>query len=346
MLKLAHPPTNQRGGALQQRQKISGGLFIAHQQLAEAVEPRVSAFNHPTSGAVSLPTSASFLPALPHLRRVTSVFHGLRRRLPGITLVRTQVLSSPPAGFGAHDHKAIQSDRQQFDIMPVGPADDKGQRAASTVHQQAALAAFFFPGRWDWGPPLPAPAALCLASHQCFAMPRQSLPFRHIQPNRLAIAPRRSPASASVESVCERNWRCRTTWAGPSTGNQSAAHKQCRQRFDGLPMVCARHQDAAGNADVVAAPELWAPSAERSARVHRKLPKIGFGPCRQHKQWGKTNQLYLRISFYTAGLSFFPAREHHRRGVFRAATGRLKPASAGRARKFFTPMNSGIFPTP
>ena len=50
MLKSAHTPANQGGGTLQQRQKIGGGLFIAHQQLAEAVEPRVGAFDHPAFG--------------------------------------------------------------------------------------------------------------------------------------------------------------------------------------------------------------------------------------------------------------------------------------------------------
>ena len=157
MLKSAHTPANQGGGTLQQRQKIGGGLFIAHQQLAEAVEPRVGAFDHPAAGALALPTGARLLPALPHMRRVSSRLHGLRGRTPCIALVRTQVLSPPAAGFGSHHHNAVQSDRQQFDIMPVGPADDKGQRDASTVHQQAALAAFFSPDPWGCCPPLPAP---------------------------------------------------------------------------------------------------------------------------------------------------------------------------------------------
>jgi hypothetical protein len=51
MLKSAHTSANQGGGALEQRQKIGGGLFIAHQQFAEAIEPRVRAFHHPAAGA-------------------------------------------------------------------------------------------------------------------------------------------------------------------------------------------------------------------------------------------------------------------------------------------------------
>ena len=143
MLKSAHTPTNQGSRALQQRQKIGGGLFIAHQQLAEAVEPRVRAFNHPAARALPLPAGGGFFSALSHMRCVTALLHGLRGGTPRIALVRTQVLPPSAAGFGAHDHNAVQSRFQQFDIMSVGPADDKGQRDASTVHQQAALAAFF-----------------------------------------------------------------------------------------------------------------------------------------------------------------------------------------------------------
>ena len=293
MLKSAHTPANQGGGALQQRRKISGGLFIAHQQLAEAVEPRVRAFDHPAAGALAFATGQCLLSALPHMRRVTTPFHGLRGGTPCIALVRTQVLPPAAGGFGTHDHNAIQGDRQQFDIMPIGSADDKGQRDASPVHQQAALAAFFSPDRWGCCPPLPVPVALCLASHQCFAIPKRSLPSRHTRPNQPATAPGRIPVRASVENACEPNWHCRMTWAAPSTGSQSAAHKQCRRRFDGRPTVCDHRRDAAGNADVPGAAAVWEPMARRCAKVRRILPKIAIWPCRQHKQHSKLhNTIY------------------------------------------------------
>ena len=296
MLKSAHTPTNQGSRALQQRQKIGGGLFIAHQQLAEAVEPRVRAFNHPAARALPLPAGGGFFSALSHMRCVTALLHGLRGGTPRIALVRTQVLPPSAAGFGAHDHNAVQSRFQQFDIMSVGPADDKGQRDASTVHQQAALAAFFFPDRWGCCPPPPGPAELCLASHQCFATPRQSPPFHHTRPNRLAIRPERTLAHASVESVCGWRWRCQIASAVPSTGNRCAAHRQCRRRFDGRPTACARRRDAVDNAGVSDVPGPWAPRAERAARVHQKLPKIEFWPCRQLKLGFNSHNRYLRIS--------------------------------------------------
>jgi len=295
MLKSAHTPTNQGRRTLQQRQKIGGGLFIAHQQLAEAVEPRVRAFDHPAARTLPFPAGADFFSALSHMRRVTTLLHNLRGGTPRIALVRTQVLPAA-AGFGAQDHNAVQSDRQQFDIMPVGPADDKGQRDASTVHQQAALAAFFSPDPLGCCPPLPAPVALCLVSHQCFATPRQSPPFHHTRPNRPAIRPGRIPVRASVENVYGWRWRSQMTSAGPSTGNRCAAHRQCRRRFDGRPTACARRPDAVDNAGVSDVPGLWAPKAERVARVHQKLPTIEFWPCRQHNHGFKAHNYYLRIS--------------------------------------------------
>ena len=276
MLKSAHAPANQGRRALQQRQKVGGCLFVAHQQLTEAVEPRVRAFNYPAARKLPLPAGAGFFAALSHMRCVTALLHGLRGGTPRIALVRTQVLPPAAAGFGAHDHNAVQSGRQQFDIMLVGPADDKGQRDASTVHQQAAFAAFFSPDRWGYCPPLPEPAELCLAIHQWFATPRQSPPFHHTRPNRLAIRPERTLAHASVENVCGWRWHCQRTSLTPSTGNRCAAHRQCRRRFAGLPRVCARRRDAVGNAGVSGVPGLGAPRAERVARVHQKLPTIQF----------------------------------------------------------------------
>ena len=293
MLKSAHTPTNQGCRTLQQGQEVGGGLFIADQQLAEAVEPRVRAFDYPAAGALPLPAGAGFFATLSHMRRVTALLHGLCGGTPCITLVRTQVLSPPPAGFGPHDHNAVQGDCQQFNIMPVGPADDKGQRDASTVHQQTALAAFFFHDRWGCCPPLPAPGALCLASRQCFATPRQSLPFHHTLPTLPATGLGKIPVRASAESVYERNWRCRKTWAAPSTGSQSAERKQCRRRFDDSPAVCVRRRDAVDNAGVSDVPEPWAPKAAPAATAYRKLPRIEFWPCQQHKHDSKShNTIY------------------------------------------------------
>ena len=145
MQKSAHTPTNQCCSALQQCQKIGGGLFIAHQQLAEAVEPRVRAFNHPTARALPLPAGAGFFSALSHMRCVTALLHGLRGGTPRIAFVRTQVLPAAAAGFGAHDYNAVQSGFQQFDIMSVGPADDNGQRNAAPSTSKLRLLPFFPP---------------------------------------------------------------------------------------------------------------------------------------------------------------------------------------------------------
>ena len=61
-------------------------------------------------------------------------------------------------------------------------------------------------------------------------------------------------------------------------------------------MACARRRDAVDSAGVSDVPGLGAPRAERVARVHQKLPKIEFWPCRQHKLGFKSHNYYLRIS--------------------------------------------------
>jgi len=147
MVKSTHAPANQGRGALQQAHEIGHRLLVSHQQFTEPVEPRMRSFHHPAAGFLTLAARSDLFATLPYMRRIAAVPHGLRGGLAGVALVRTQVLAPPPAGLGAHDHNAVQGGLQEFDIMPIGPADDKGQRDASTVHQQAALGAFFFPDR-------------------------------------------------------------------------------------------------------------------------------------------------------------------------------------------------------
>ena len=147
MQKSAHPPANQGRGALQQGHEIGGGLFIAHQELAESVEPRMRAFDHPAARPLPSAAGAGLLPPLTHVRCIAPLPHGMRGGLARIALVRAQILPPPPGDFGADDHDAVQGGLQQFDIMPVGPADDKGERDASTVHQQAALGSFSIPAK-------------------------------------------------------------------------------------------------------------------------------------------------------------------------------------------------------
>lgn len=48
-------------------------------------------------------------------------------------------------GRGAVSNHPIESGFQQFGIMPIGSADDEGERDATAVGEQAAFASVFSP---------------------------------------------------------------------------------------------------------------------------------------------------------------------------------------------------------
>ena len=98
-----------------------------------------------------------------------------------------------------HDD-GVQRCPQQLHVMPIGPGDDKRERGATTVHQQAALGPFFFPDLSGCFPPPLVPAGLYPASHPSSATPTQSLPSRHILPARLA--------NRTKNPSARHRWKC------------------------------------------------------------------------------------------------------------------------------------------
>ncbi len=297
MAKSAHPETDQGSGALQEGGEVGGGFFVAHQQLAKPVEPTVRAFDHPAPGLLAAPPGADFLPALPDVRRVTPGAHRLRGRSPAIGFVRAQVLPAA-AGLGTHDDDAVQGGRQQFDVMPVGPADDEGQRDATPRPPAGCACCPFFPrsvGLWPTAScakgALPrAPSMLCHSQ----AMPSMLVVFGQARPPQRQ---QKIPAAASVENGCEWHWRCQSSWAGLSTGSPCGAHKRSRQKSAGSASACARRPAAAGSVSCAwDGRQVWAPRFRPAARGGQTLPKIAFWPCPQHKNPEQQMQCYLRIS--------------------------------------------------
>jgi hypothetical protein len=186
---------------MQQRQEIVRFLFVTHPQLPKAIEPRMRAFHFPSPGrALATADRLGFLADWPHVGQVAPRPHDRGSGPATVTFVGTQRLAAPAARLGPSNHKAVQGLRQQFHVMPVGPADDKRERDTSPVDQPTALGAFFSPDPWDGCPPLPAPRALCPASRQGAATPRRSPPNHRIRPNRPATVGGKIPPRATVES--------------------------------------------------------------------------------------------------------------------------------------------------
>ncbi len=290
---------------MQQRLKISGLFLVAHAQLAIVVHPRVGAFDHPATGFA--------LGAMPrlgrsfrrHMRNVSARSYFLLRGFARVALIHAQMLRSFPGWFRPPHHDRVQGLGQQFHIVPIGPGDDKRERGATTVHQQAAFGSFFFPDRSDCFPPPRVPGALCLACRPSFAIPTRCLPSRHTPPAPRATNEQKPPLCATVGNTRGWRWRCRNSWATPATDSPCAAHRRWPQKWCAAPSVCGRRRVCAGTcALAVRAGRAAAATVQLSTKARRKLPKIEHSACKNHGTNTKHRQLLFKDKILLHGGTF------------------------------------------
>ncbi len=276
---------------MQQRLEISGFFFIPHSPFAVVVHPRMRSLHHPTTRAPFGFVSGGRRSFLGYMRDITPLPHLLLGGFARVALIHAEVLAATLRRLGPSNHDRVKCLGQQLHVVPIGSGDDKRERGATAVHQQAALGPFFFPDQSGCFPQPLAPAALCLASHPSFAIPRQSPPCHRTPPTLPATIARRSPPAATAESNGEWRWRCRSFWAEPSTGNRCATHRQWRRKSLAAQSIYARHQDAAGTC--VLAPRVdcaEAEAARHGTRAIRKLPKIELSAGGNHRGKAKIRQ--------------------------------------------------------
>jgi hypothetical protein len=123
------------------------GFLEAHQQLPEAVQPRLGPLDHPASGA-SLRVPASRPGILAPLRDVGHIppgSYGLIRRLTRVPFVPTEVLAMGGPGPRPATDDPVQRGGQEPHVMPVGAAHDEGQRDSIPVDEEAAFGPPFSP---------------------------------------------------------------------------------------------------------------------------------------------------------------------------------------------------------
>ncbi len=103
------------------------GLFEADQELAEAVEPGVGAFDDPATGLVArvLAFAAGLFAALFDVWAVVAGLYCDAGRFSLIARIATEVLRAVLVGLGPLDYDLVQRRLQQLDVMPVGPAGDE-----------------------------------------------------------------------------------------------------------------------------------------------------------------------------------------------------------------------------
>jgi len=251
-------------------------LLEADQQLPEPVQPREGTFNDPAPGPAPrmVPTRGG-VASLGDMGPIPALDHRAPSRLPGVALIRTQVV---PNRWAPHD-QAVQRGHQEPHVMPVRPADDYRQRDSMAVHEEAAFRALFFPDPSGWPRRPLGPGALFRGPHRHSATPRRSLRARRIPPGPVATAGRRPRRASRRGSIYGWNWHSRTApWGALSTGSRSARHTRCPRKRAGGPAVSA-HPRVCGD---TAAPSgvSGAGSAERLWPTrHRTRSRIGVRSC-------------------------------------------------------------------
>ena len=295
MSDLRHAETDYRGSTVSKRQVIAGFFLIAHEQLPEAIEPGVTALNDPPSGGLPSTFRSGLLGDLPHVGRVAAFTHGGGSWFSPISFVGAQVLRSPASGFGATHDNPIQGLIQKLYIMAIGAADDKGERGAKTVDQQAALGPFFFPDPSDWVRRLLERVAPCPWCRRYSATSKRSPPSHHIPPGQPARAARRTHRVAIAGSAHGSHSHCQNYPGAPSTGNRCAAHRQWLRRFAAAPSPSVHHLRAVDNAVAIVPP---ADCARPTAvplwpRVHQTVPMLAPSPCPNSTPSPKINSILI-----------------------------------------------------
>ena len=115
------------GGQMIQADEAAFQLFIAHQQLAEAVQPTVRNLYNPAPRflAGNALQILLLLMAAFDVRDVTVQLNQLRRGLPGISSIRAQVLRAALGWQFPLDHNLLQHGSELGYIMPIGSGHDE-----------------------------------------------------------------------------------------------------------------------------------------------------------------------------------------------------------------------------
>jgi len=144
-----------------QRHEAAMQLFIAHEQLAETIEPAVAHLNDPAPCFLLRVTTfrIRFALAIHDMWNVAVKPDGQQRGLSTIPGIGAQMRAAAILGKLALHHLRSKHRTQLADIMRVGSGHDDRQGDATRVHQQVAFAAFFSPDPSGCCRPILGPAA-------------------------------------------------------------------------------------------------------------------------------------------------------------------------------------------
>jgi hypothetical protein len=235
----------------------------------------MTTFHHPSSQPSRWQREAfRRLPTLQQRGRIPLRLTGLPRRFSCVPFVAAEVLRSSIPRIASVQDTRRQGRRQPRDIWRFRAADDEGQRKATPVHQQAALAPIFFPDPWGSVPRLPALTGLWSAIHRYSATSRQCRTARHTPSARLATGVRTIQPPATPKNSDESRSDSQTALgATPSIEPRFGGRTRFRQRlvWGATASVLPQGVVDIPGSDRVAA---WESTARLSATRHRRLPMI------------------------------------------------------------------------
>ena len=127
-------------------------FFVAHQQLAKAVEPAVTNLDHPAPGFLVgvAPLGGRLLGATHDVGDGAVRLDDLPGPSTAVAGVRAQVFVAAYGGHRTLDRNALQYRVKLGDVIRVGSCRDEGQRDPTAIDQEMTLAPIFFPDRSDW----------------------------------------------------------------------------------------------------------------------------------------------------------------------------------------------------
>jgi hypothetical protein len=220
------PERDDRGGEMVERDEAAFQLFVAHQQLAEPVEPAMTDLDHPPSRLLFrvAPFDVGLGSPADDVRDVAVALDGAKMLGASVAGIGAQMLVSPMWRVLPLDNDGAEHVIESLAVMNVGPAHDERQGDATAVHQQVALAPIFSPDPSGSARPIPVPVAPSSLRRPRSAIAMRCLACRRTPPSRPSTALRRNLPSPTPGIACARRWRSRISpWAVPSTGTQCAA---------------------------------------------------------------------------------------------------------------------------
>src|SRR2546428_8632984 len=130
-----------------ERDEAALELLVAHEQLAESVEPAVAHLDHPSPGLLLrvTPLDVGLLAAVDDVRDVAMRLDEANVFGASVARVGAQVLVAPHWRALALDHESAEYLVDSLAVIHVGRGHDERQRDATAVHQQVAFASFFSP---------------------------------------------------------------------------------------------------------------------------------------------------------------------------------------------------------